>query len=120
MIIFCYEALFDNLSVILSPISATTINVPDTVGYTTPVEFNQLIHSLRQHVQGVEHVTISVHGHNDLGMSVANLLAATEAGARQLECTINGIGERAGNAALEELVHNLSTFHIKGNEPYGL
>ena len=91
------------------------INVPDTVGYTTPVEFNQLIHSLRQHVQGVEHLTISVHGHNDLGMSVANLLAATEAGARQLECTINGIGERAGNAALEELVHNLSIFHIKGN-----
>jgi len=83
---------------------ATTINVPDTVGYTTPVEFNQLIHSLRQHVKDIDNVTISVHGHNDLGMSVANLLAATEAGARQLECTINGIGERAGNAALEELV----------------
>lgn len=83
---------------------ATTINVPDTVGYTTPVEFNQLIHSLRLNVKGIENVTISVHGHNDLGMSVANLLAATEAGARQLECTINGIGERAGNAALEELV----------------
>jgi isopropylmalate/homocitrate/citramalate synthase len=78
--------------------------VPDTVGYTTPVEFNQLIRSLRENVKGVENVSISVHCHNDLGMSVANMLSATEAGARQLECTINGIGERAGNAALEELV----------------
>ena len=86
---------------------ATTINVPDTVGYTTPVEFNQLIRSLRENVKGVENVTISVHCHNDLGMSVANMLSATEAGARQLECTINGIGERAGNAALEELVGHL-------------
>ena len=78
--------------------------MPDTVGYTTPVEFNQLIRSLRENVKGVENVSISVHCHNDLGMSVANMLSATEAGARQLECTINGIGERAGNAALEELV----------------
>ena len=78
--------------------------MPDTVGYTTPVEFNQLIRSLRENVKGIERVTISAHCHNDLGMGVANMLSATEAGARQLECTINGIGERAGNAALEELV----------------
>lgn len=83
---------------------ATTINVPDTVGYTTPSEFQQLIVKLRKNVKGIHNVTISVHGHNDLGMAVANFLAAVEGGARQLECTINGIGERAGNAALEELV----------------
>lgn len=83
---------------------ATTINVPDTVGYTTPSEFLELIQKLKANVKGVEGVTISVHGHDDLGMAVANFLAAVEGGARQLECTINGIGERAGNAALEELV----------------
>jgi 2-isopropylmalate synthase len=83
---------------------ATTINVPDTVGYTTPAEFYKLIRGLRENVKGIDGITISVHGHNDLGMAVANFLAAVEGGARQLECTINGIGERAGNAALEELV----------------
>lgn len=83
---------------------ATTINVPDTVGYTTPFEFLQLIHHLRQTVRGIEDVTISVHGHDDLGMAVANFMSAIEGGARQVECTINGIGERAGNAALEEIV----------------
>ena len=83
---------------------ATTINVPDTVGYTTPSEFFNLIKGIRENVRGVNDVTISVHGHNDLGMAVANFLAAVEGGARQLECTINGIGERAGNAALEERV----------------
>jgi 2-isopropylmalate synthase len=83
---------------------ATTINVPDTVGYTTPAEFYQLIKGLRENVRGIDGVTISVHGHDDLGMAVANFLSAVEGGARQLECTINGIGERAGNAALEELV----------------
>lgn len=83
---------------------ATTINVPDTVGYTTPAEFYQLIKGLRENVRGIDSVTISVHGHDDLGMAVANFLSAVEGGARQLECTINGIGERAGNAALEELV----------------
>lgn len=86
---------------------ATTINVPDTVGYTTPTEFFKLIQGIRENVQGVNNVTISVHGHDDLGMAVANFLAAVEGGARQVECTINGIGERAGNAALEELVMNL-------------
>lgn len=82
---------------------ATTINVPDTVGYSTPTEYHQLIQGLRARVQGVRDVIISVHGHNDLGLAVANYMSAVEAGARQLECTINGIGERAGNAALEEL-----------------
>eukprot|EP01039_Chlorochromonas_danica_P010875 gene10873-12087_t len=83
---------------------AKTLNVPDTVGYTTPGEFKTLIQYLRSHCKGIENVVISVHGHNDLGMAVANFLSAVEGGARQLECTINGIGERAGNAALEELV----------------
>ena len=83
---------------------ATTINVPDTVGYTTPAEFYQLIKGIRENVRGIDQVVISVHGHDDLGMAVANFLSAVEGGARQLECTINGIGERAGNAALEELV----------------
>eukprot|EP00177_Eucheuma_denticulatum_P000212 GFKZ01000368.1.p1 GENE.GFKZ01000368.1~~GFKZ01000368.1.p1 ORF type:complete len:615 (-),score=81.05 GFKZ01000368.1:458-2302(-) len=83
---------------------ATTINVPDTVGYTTPAEFGNLIRFLRNNVQGIDNVTISVHGHDDLGMAVANFLSAVENGARQMECTINGIGERAGNASLEEVV----------------
>ena len=83
---------------------ATTINVPDTVGYTTPSEFASLIRYLRRNVRGVNDVTISVHGHDDLGMAVANFLSAVENGARQMECTINGIGERAGNASLEEVV----------------
>lgn len=86
---------------------ATTLNVPDTVGYTTPAEFFSLIKGMRKNVRGIDKVTISVHGHNDLGMAVANFLAAIEGGARQMECTINGIGERAGNAALEELVMGL-------------
>jgi 2-isopropylmalate synthase len=83
---------------------ATTLNIPDTVGYTIPSEFGDLIATLRQRVKGIENVTISAHCHNDLGMAVANALAAVAAGARQVECTINGIGERAGNAALEEVV----------------
>eukprot|EP00178_Gracilaria_changii_P001185 TRINITY_DN1166_c0_g1_i1.p1 TRINITY_DN1166_c0_g1~~TRINITY_DN1166_c0_g1_i1.p1 ORF type:complete len:611 (-),score=79.13 TRINITY_DN1166_c0_g1_i1:1967-3799(-) len=83
---------------------ATTLNVPDTVGYTTPSEFGSLISYLRQNVRGIDDVTISVHGHDDLGMAVANFLCAVENGARQMEVTINGIGERAGNASLEEVV----------------
>jgi len=83
---------------------ATTVNIPDTVGYTIPSEYAQTIRMLRERVKGIEKVTISVHCHNDLGLAVANSLAAIEAGARQVECTINGIGERAGNASLEELV----------------
>jgi 2-isopropylmalate synthase len=83
---------------------ATTLNIPDTVGYTVPAEFGELISTIRRRVKGIENVTISAHCHNDLGMAVANTLAAIDAGARQVECTINGIGERAGNAALEEIV----------------
>jgi 2-isopropylmalate synthase len=83
---------------------ATTLNIPDTVGYTVPAEFGELITAIRQRVKGIENVTISAHCHNDLGMAVANALAAVAAGARQVECTINGIGERAGNASLEEIV----------------
>ncbi len=83
---------------------ATTLNAPDTVGYTTPSEIIELFTYLRQHVRAGEHVIFSGHCHDDLGMAVANSLAAISAGARQIECTINGIGERAGNAALEEIV----------------
>ena len=81
---------------------ATTLNIPDTVGYTTPAEFSEIIATIRARVPA--HVTISAHCHNDLGLAVANSLAAVAAGASQVECTINGIGERAGNAALEEIV----------------
>src|SRR5215813_4425711 len=83
---------------------ATTLNIPDTVGYTTPGEYGELIRTVRRRVKGIENVTISAHCHNDLGLAVANSLAAVAAGARQVECTINGIGERAGNASLEEIV----------------
>ncbi len=83
---------------------ATTLNIPDTVGFTVPTEFAELITTIRKNVRGIENVVISAHCHNDLGMAVANALAAVSAGARQVECTINGIGERAGNASLEEIV----------------
>ncbi|WP_209426085.1 2-isopropylmalate synthase [Pararhodobacter sp. SW119] len=83
---------------------ATTINIPDTVGYTAPRESADLIRMLRERVQGAEEIIFSTHCHNDLGMATANSLAAVEAGARQVECTINGLGERAGNTALEEVV----------------
>ena len=83
---------------------ATTVNIPDTVGYTTPSEYGDLIRGIKQNVPNINQAVISVHGHNDLGLAVANFLEAVKNGARQLECTINGIGERAGNAALEELV----------------
>ncbi|HEY9694841.1 MAG TPA: 2-isopropylmalate synthase [Oculatellaceae cyanobacterium] len=83
---------------------ATTINIPDTVGYTTPSEFGAIIRGIKENVPNIDQAIISVHGHNDLGLAVANFLEAVKNGARQLECTINGIGERAGNAALEELV----------------
>jgi 2-isopropylmalate synthase len=83
---------------------ATVLNIPDTVGYTTPAEYAQLIRTIRYRVVGDRQVTLSVHCHNDLGLAVANTLAALDAGAQQAECTINGIGERAGNASLEEIV----------------
>jgi 2-isopropylmalate synthase len=82
---------------------ANTINIPDTVGYTTPDEFGTIIRTLRERVTNSDKIIFSAHCHDDLGLAVANSLAAVEAGARQVECTINGIGERAGNAALEEI-----------------
>jgi 2-isopropylmalate synthase len=90
---------------------ATTLNIPDTVGYTIPSEFGELIATIRRRVKGIENVTISAHCHNDLGMAVANTMAAIAAGARQVECTINGIGERAGNASLEEIVMAIRVRH---------
>lgn len=88
---------------------ATVINVPDTVGYTSPEEFSLLIKGIKENVSNIHKADISVHCHNDLGLAVANSLAAARAGATQIECTLNGIGERAGNAALEEIVMNLNT-----------
>src|SRR5512139_3604177 len=83
---------------------ATTINIPDTVGYTTPEEYRDLFRRVIENVPNSDKAVFSVHCHNDLGMAVANSLAGVMGGARQIECTINGIGERAGNAALEEIV----------------
>ena len=88
---------------------ATTVNIPDTVGYTVPAEFDRLFCYLKEHVARIDEITLSVHCHNDLGMAVANSLAAVSAGARQIECTINGIGERAGNCSLEEAVMAIKT-----------
>ena len=88
---------------------ALTLNISDTVGYTTPDEMFELITRLRNEVYNADKVVFSVHCHNDLGLGVANSLAAVRAGARQIECTINGIGERAGNASLEEIVMALKT-----------
>ena len=88
---------------------ATTVNLPDTVGYGVPEEFAELFRYLRRNVRGIEGVTLSAHCHDDLGMAVANSLAAIMSGARQVECTINGIGERAGNCSLEEVVMALKT-----------
>jgi len=88
---------------------ASTVNIPDTVGYTMPQEYYDIISYLKENVPNIEKAVISVHCHNDLGLSVANSLAAVRAGARQVECTINGIGERAGNCSLEEVVMGLRT-----------
>ncbi|MFN7524463.1 MAG: 2-isopropylmalate synthase, partial [Aphanizomenon sp.] len=96
---FLYEVLERAIAA-----GATTVNIPDTVGYTTPSEFGGIIKGITENVPNIDKAIISVHGHNDLGLAVANFLEAVKNGARQLECTINGIGERAGNAALEELV----------------
>ncbi|PYP49726.1 MAG: 2-isopropylmalate synthase [Gemmatimonadetes bacterium] len=101
---FLYEVLGTALDA-----GATTLNVPDTVGYATPEEYGDLVAGVIANVPGVERATISAHCHDDLGLAVANTLAGVRAGARQAECTINGIGERAGNAALEEFVMALHT-----------
>lgn len=101
---FLYKAIETAISA-----GATTINIPDTVGYTTPEEFYELIKNIKNNVANIDKAIISTHCHNDLGLAVANSLSAVRAGARQIECTINGIGERAGNAALEEIVMAIKT-----------
>ena len=88
---------------------ATTINLPDTVGYTMPQEYEALFRHIQEHVSGISNITLSAHCHNDLGMATANTLAAIRAGVRQVEVTVNGIGERAGNTAVEEIVMALRT-----------
>jgi 2-isopropylmalate synthase len=90
---------------------ATTLNIPDTVGYTVPVEYGQLIRDIRENTPGAKNVVISCHCHNDLGLATANTLAGVENGARQVEVTVNGIGERAGNTSLEEITMALYTRH---------
>ncbi len=103
-----HDFLFKAIEVAISA-GATTINVPDTVGYTTPQEYFDLILAIKNNVKNIDKAIISTHCHNDLGLAVANSLAGAMAGARQIECTINGIGERAGNAALEEIVMAIKT-----------
>ena len=98
-----HKFLFQVLEAVVEA-GATTLNIPDTVGYSMPEEFGDLIRTIRRRIGGAEKITISAHCHNDLGLAVANSLAAIAAGARQVECTVNGIGERAGNASLEEIV----------------
>src|SRR5579863_4106343 len=90
---------------------ARTVNIPDTVGYAVPDEFAALIRMLFDRVPNIDRAVVSVHCHNDLGLAVANSLAAVGAGARQIECTVNGLGERAGNASMEEVVMALRTRH---------
>jgi 2-isopropylmalate synthase len=103
-----HDFLFKAIEVAINA-GANTINIPDTVGYTTPEEYFDLISAIRNNVVNIDKAIISSHCHNDLGLAVANSLAAMRAGARQIECTINGIGERAGNAALEEIVMAIKT-----------
>jgi len=90
-------------------VGATTVNIPDTVGYALPVEYGNLIKAIKENVPNIDKAIVSVHGHNDLGLAVANSLEAIKNGARQVECTINGIGERAGNASMEEIVMTMRT-----------
>lgn len=102
------EYLYEVLEAVIDA-GATTVNIPDTVGYSIPSEFGALIKGIKENVSNIKKAVISVHCHNDLGLAVANSLAAVMNGARQVECTINGIGERAGNASLEEIVMILRT-----------
>ena len=88
---------------------AKTINIPDTVGYCMPLEYQDIFKKIRNNVDNIEDIILSVHCHNDLGLAVANSIAGIEGGARQVECTINGIGERAGNASMEEIVMAIKT-----------
>lgn len=99
---------------------ATTVNIPDTVGYATPTEFGEFIRDIKERVPNIDQAVISVHCHNDLGMAVANSLAAVITGAQQVECAVNGIGERAGNASLEEVVMALYTRQSFYNKSTGI
>jgi 2-isopropylmalate synthase len=99
---------------------ATTINLPDTVGYSTPDDYAQMFRDIRKRVPAVANITLSAHCHDDLGMAVANSLAAIGGGVRQIECTMNGIGERAGNAALEEIAAALMVRRDKYPHPHSL
>ncbi|GKE68430.1 2-isopropylmalate synthase A-like protein, partial [Tanacetum coccineum] len=110
------EFLYEILGEVIKA-GATTLNIPDTVGYNWPREFGQLIADIKANTPGIENVIISTHCQNDLGLSTANTLEGAYSGARQLECTINGIGERAGNASLEEVV---MTIKCKGELLGGL
>src|SRR6266699_4683157 len=103
-----FDYMCDVLEAVIDA-GARTINIPDTVGYAIPREWGERIARIREKVQGIDNVVLSVHCHNDLGQAVANSLTAVMNGARQIECTINGIGERAGNASLEEIVMALRT-----------
>src|SRR5208283_2861524 len=100
--------LFEMLEAVIDA-GATVVNIPDTTGYTVPEQYGELIRSIRENVSNIARATISVHCHDDLGLAVANSLAGIRNGARQVEGTINGIGERAGNAALEEIVMAIRT-----------
>ena len=102
------EFLFKVIEAVIDT-GATTVNIPDTVGYAEPEEFGNLIKAIKENVPNIDQAVISVHCHNDLGVAVANSLAAVKNGARQVECTVNGIGERAGNASLEEIVMAIDT-----------
>ena len=102
------EYLYTMLEAVIRA-GATTVNIPDTVGYSTPEEFGALIRGIKENVPNIDGVVISVHCHNDLGMASANSLAAVENGARQVEGCVNGLGERAGNAALEEVIMAVET-----------
>ena len=102
------EFLYKILEAVMGA-GANVINIPDTVGYAMPDEFGALISGIKQNVRGIDNVILSVHCHNDLGLAVANSLAAIHNGAQQVECTVNGLGERAGNAAMEEIVMVLKT-----------
>ncbi|MFL5328758.1 MAG: 2-isopropylmalate synthase [Gemmataceae bacterium] len=104
------EFMYEVLAAVIAE-GATTLNIPDTVGYATPAEYGALIAGIRKNVPGSDRVILSTHTHNDLGLAVANALAGVEGGARQVECTINGIGERAGNSSLEEVVMAIRTRH---------
>lgn len=112
------EFLYRVVEAVISA-GAKTVNIPDTVGYAEPEEFGNLIRSIRENVPNIQNAVISVHCHNDLGLAVANSLSALKNGARQVECTINGIGERAGNASLEEIIMGLKvrsdTFNLRAS-----